>query len=129
MTLEQQRAATAHGHLQDVPDKKDQKLYGTMAQKLPALIRNAGLCQAIYFVRSRKKEALDKLLGHLAEQLRRVDPELTTVDSLCATVRNADVGRYVWLTRETLATVTWYGRLARSEWGILPGDEPEDGRT
>ena len=129
MTLEQQRAATAHRHVQEVPDKKDQKTYGSMAQKLPALIRSAGLCQAIYFVKSRKKDALDRLLAHLAEQLTRVDPQITNVDSLCASVRGADVGHYVWLTREALATVSWYGRLARSEWGILPGDEPEDRTT
>jgi CRISPR type III-B/RAMP module-associated protein Cmr5 len=126
MTLEQQRAAMAHGHLRDVTEKNDQKRYGAMAQKLPALIRNAGLCQAVHFVKSRGKSPLDTLLKHLAEQLKRIDPEITEVDSLCRRIRGADVSEYVWLTREALATVSWYGRLARSEWGILPGEDVED---
>lgn len=124
MTLEQQRAATAYQHVQLVTEKKDRVLYGAMAQKLPALIRNAGLCQALHFVKSRKNSVLDKLLEHLSSQLHRIDPGITSGDSLCAQVREADLSHYVWLTREALATITWYGRLARSEWNVLPGDEP-----
>lgn len=124
MTLEQQRAATAYQHVQVVTEKKDRVLYGAMAQKLPALIRNAGLCQALHFVKSRKNPVLDKLLEHLALQLRRIDQDITDSDSLCAQVRKAELAHYVWLTREALATITWYGRLARSEWNVLPSDDP-----
>jgi CRISPR type III-B/RAMP module-associated protein Cmr5 len=122
MTLEQTRAAMAYGHLEKVTTKEDRTLYGSMAQKLPALIRSAGLCQAIYFVKSRKKPALDTLLGHLSEQLGRVDPKIHDLDSLCARARETPLANYVWLTREALASVSWYGRLARSEWNVLPGD-------
>lgn len=126
MTLEQKRAALAFEHLGEVTERKEQKVYGAMAQKLPALIRSAGLCQALHFVKSRGKAPLNTLLGHLGQQLQRVEPGITDMDSLCTLVRRADISHYVWLTRETLATVSWYGRLARSEWGILPGDEPSD---
>jgi CRISPR-associated protein Cmr5 len=128
MTLEQQRAAMAFEHVKTVTDKKDQKVYGAMAQKLPALIRSAGLCQALHFVKSRSKQPLDVLLKHLGEQLTRVDSAITDMTSLCTRAREVDVADYVWLTREVLASVSWYGRLARSEWGILPGDEPGDDR-
>ena len=94
-----------------------------MAQKLPVLIRTAGLCQAVHFVKSRGKPALDTLLDHVAEQLKRIDPQIEGMNGLCEKIRDADVSKYVWLTREALATVSWYGRLARSEWGILPGQE------
>lgn len=129
MTLEQKRAALAYQHVQQVTDGVQQKLYGGMAQKLPALIRGAGLCQALYFVKSRGKgsrEVLLTLLDHLGEQLSRVDATITDRESLCKKAREADLPDYVWLTRETLATVSWYGRLARSEWGVLPGDMPEN---
>jgi CRISPR/Cas system CMR-associated protein Cmr5 small subunit len=126
MTLEQQRAAMAFDHLKAVTEKKDQKVYGAMALKLPALIRSAGLCQAIHFVKSRKKEALDQLLDHVALQLQRVDSGITERESLCKQVRKAEVAAYVWLTREALASITWYGRLARSEWGIDPSVDPND---
>lgn len=123
MTLEQQRAAMAYAHVQKVPEKADQKIYGSMAQKLPALIRTAGLCQALYFVKSRGKKPLETFLGHLAEQLKRVDPQIADMDKLLERVRDAKIGHYVWLTREALASVGWYARLARSEWGILPGED------
>jgi CRISPR type III-B/RAMP module-associated protein Cmr5 len=122
MTLEQTRAAMAYGHLEKVTTKDDRTLYGSMAQKLPALIRAAGLCQAIHFVKSRQKPVLENLLSHLADQLKRIDTEIKGVESLCTRVREADLAHYVWLTREALAAVSWYGRLARSEWGVLPGD-------
>jgi len=122
MTLEQTRAAMAYEHLRDVTTDDDRDLYGSMAQKLPALIRAAGLCQAIHFVKSRQKPALQRLLIHLAGQLKRVDSEIENEDSLCKRVREADLAHYVWLTREALASVSWYGRLARSEWGVVPGD-------
>ena len=125
MTLEQQRAAMAYAHVQTVTERPHQKTYGSMAQKLPALIRTAGLCQALYFVKSRGKEPLRTLLGHLAEQLSRVDPQITDMERLLEKVRAANVGNYVWLTREALASIGWYARLARSEWGILPGEDDE----
>lgn len=123
MTLEQQRAAMAYAHVGGVTDDKERKLYGAMAQKLPALIRNSGLCQALHFVKSRGKPPLNNLLIHLGQQLKRVDSDIEGIDSLCAKVREADVTKYVWLTQEALSSVSWYGRLARSEWGILPGEE------
>lgn len=127
MTLEQQRAAMAFGHLAEVTGEKDRKNYGGMALKLPALIRSAGLCQALHFVKSRpSKPALGILLNHLAEQLRRIDSRITDATSLCTQVRGADVATYVWLTREALASVSWYGRLARSEWGIVPGEDEDN---
>jgi CRISPR-associated protein Cmr5 len=127
MTLEQKRAAMAFKHLKEVTDKEDRKVYGSMAQKLPALIRSAGLCQALHFVKSReKKPPLKKLLDHLAVQLQRVDATISDKDSLCDRIREAPVAQYVWLTREALASVSWYGRLARSEWGVLPTDAERD---
>jgi CRISPR-associated protein Cmr5 len=124
MTLEQDRAALAYQHVQTVTDEDHRKIYGSMAQKLPALIRSAGLCQALHFVKSRGKAPLNTLLDHLGVQLHRADSDISNAESLCRKARSADLSHYVWLTREVLASVGWYGRLSRSEWGILPGTEP-----
>lgn len=127
MTLEQERAALAFQHVQTISDEEQRKIYGSMAQKLPALIRSAGLCQALHFVKSRGKTSqapLKLLLDHLGEQLKRADDGISDADSLCKRARLADLAHYVWLTREVLASVGWYARLSRSEWGILPGTEP-----
>ena len=125
MTLEQQRAALAYRHVSLVKEsaETERKIYGSMALKLPVLIRTAGLCQALHFIRSRKKEALDTLLQHLAEQLRRVDSAIDGADGLLAKVRAADLSQYLWLSREALAAVEWYARLAQSELKI---DRTED---
>lgn len=124
MTLEQQRAALAYQHVQKVPrDDKSKDTYGSMAQKLPVLIRTAGLCQAVHFVRSRKKEILDTLLDHVAEQLTRVDSGITNGGSLCNRVRNAELSQYLWLTREALASAEWYSRLSQSELGVDRGTD------
>jgi len=132
MTLEQQRAAAAHRHVLAIAaaypgeENKDRKQYASMAQKLPVLIRSAGLCQALHFVRSRTQDqeitVFSQLLDHLAEQLRRTDPAITNGGSLCAEVRQADLQRYLWLTREALASAEWYARLSQSELGVAKGD-------
>lgn len=127
MTLEQDRAALAYEHVKPITEEKDRKVYGGMAQKLPALIRGSGLCQALHFVKSRGKDPLNLLLEHLGKQLARVDSQITGMESLCARARTAPLADYVWLTRETLSSVSWYGRLARSEWGVLPGADEDGG--
>jgi CRISPR-associated protein Cmr5 len=127
MTLEQQRAALAYQHVQQVPrdNQKATDLYGSMAQKLPVLIRTAGLCQAVHFVRSRKKEVLNTLLNHMAIQLQRVDAEITDGTSLCDRVRNAELSQYLWLTREALASAEWYSRLSQSELDVVRGTDAD----
>ena len=133
MTLEQKRAALAFKHVRQVKEstaaedkKADRNLYGSMAQKLPVLIRTAGLCQALHFVRSRKKDVLDELLDHLAEQLKRAEPDITGRESLCEQAREADLQSYLWLSREALASAEWYARLAQSELDVPrgTGDRP-----
>jgi CRISPR-associated protein Cmr5 len=130
MTLEQQRAAAAYEHIQAIAaahtkDSKERKQYASMAQKLPVLIRSAGLCQALHFLKSRGKDeersVLGKLLAHLAAQLQRTDPAIVGGDSLCDRARQADLSHYLWMTREALSTAEWYARLAQSELEIPRG--------
>lgn len=117
MTLQQARALKAFEDVSEVSRQDDEfrTTYGTMALKLPALVRTAGLCQALHFVRSREKVALNKLLDHLGRQLARVDPGIRDGESLCKRAREAELAVYLQLTRETIATLTWYARLAQSE--------------
>lgn len=126
MTLEQKRASKAYGHVQEVSEA-DKDSYGAMVLKLPVLIRTAGLCQALHFLRSRKVDVIrDLLLQHLAEQLERVEPALANfpreakAEELLKAVREAGLAQYLWLSREALATVEWYARLAQSELKMDP---------
>ncbi len=130
MTLEQKRASLAFGHVQAIAEKypskdaPERQQYGTLAAKLPALIQAAGLCQAVHFVRSRRPKKENQpdlptlLLSHLADQLQRVDRKIKNADSLCEQIREAPTAAYLWLSREAVASATWYARLAKSELGV-----------
>jgi len=106
-----------------------QKRYGSVVHGLPALIRNAGLSQALHFVLSRKDAEARLVLAHLAAQLAAIDavikaaPENGRTDALLKAARESDVGRYLRLTQEALACVTWYKRLVQ---GVLGVDASED---
>jgi CRISPR-associated protein Cmr5 len=125
MTLEQQRAGLAFEQIKDLSNRREEEAkrdYAPMAQKLPILIRSAGLCQALHFVRSRhKRPVLAELLDHLAAQLRRTDPTIADGAGLCERARQAGLTDYLWMTREALACAEWYARLSQSELGVERG--------
>jgi CRISPR-associated protein Cmr5 len=94
--------------------------YGSMAHKLPVLIRTAGLAQALEFVQSRGKDEHKKLLEHLEET---VLPDRTQGKSLLKRSREAKLGEYTRLTRDCLGALLWYKRFAESVLGVKLGDE------
>lgn len=117
MTREQKRAKSAFErvskHKERPQDWRDQ--YGGMAHKLPVLVRQAGLAQALAFVESRGKDAHRALLEDLAQSL-----ELSKADLLRQS-REAKLGEYLRLTREALAVAQWYKRFAQSVLDVEAG--------
>ncbi|MEW6405862.1 MAG: type III-B CRISPR module-associated protein Cmr5 [Chloroflexota bacterium] len=119
-TLEQQYAAAiylkvdAFGQAHPGEDNKDRKRYGVMAQKLPVLVRQAGLAQALAFVDAKatgaNKEAYSQLLKDLAEVLREED--------LLKKSREDEMPSYTRLTRHTLLALTWFKRFSQSILGV-----------
>jgi CRISPR-associated protein Cmr5 len=128
-SLDQQRALLAHEHVSEVEawsDEKRKKKYGGMVHRLPALVRSAGLSQALHFVSSRKSEDQTRVLEHLAGQLQRVDAAIQGREGLLRAVREAPLPKYLVLTREALACVDWYRRLVQGELGIEAGEQDDD---
>ncbi|WP_437485790.1 type III-B CRISPR module-associated protein Cmr5 [Sorangium sp. So ce1014] len=128
-SLDQQRALLAHEHITAVkalPDEKQRKRYGGMVHRLPALVRSAGLSQALHFVSSRKPPEQKLVLEHLADQLKHIDPSIKGGAALLDAVRRAELPRYLALTREALACVDWYRRLVQGELGIEAGEQDDD---
>jgi CRISPR-associated protein Cmr5 len=124
-TLDQERAKLAFAHVGVVKgwnDEARQKKYASIVHGMPALLRSAGLSQALHFVLSRKHEDQTLFLVHLADQLARVDARITGRDQLLAEVRGADLTRYLRLTQEALACVDWYRRFVQGVLGIEQGD-------
>src|SRR5690606_40306187 len=96
-TLEQQRARLAFEHVEEVgrSDKAAQKKYASIVHAAPALLRSAGLSQALHFVASRSDESQRLYLDHLAAQLARVDARVASPEALLDRVRTAPVADYL----------------------------------
>ncbi len=124
---EQLYAATIYEQVKAIadayPDEKDKrrKQYGSMAHKLPILVRQAGLVQALAFVESRGKDPHKQLLGHLAETVGEGNAGQVLDRS-----RTAGLEDYMLLTEKTLLALKWYKRFAQSVLKVKPTDEVEE---
>lgn len=126
---DRERAAKAYTHVSAYLDeqgspKKGAKKYATIVHKLPSLLQSAGLCQALHFASTRDAE-MQKIVGHLATQLNRVNPKIKTADDLLARAREADLTEYLQLTQEAVACAGWYRRMVQGVLKVEAGDEEE----
>lgn len=125
-TLEQEFAeqvynkAVAYGnaHPKDSPERDK---YGSMAHKLPILVRTAGLAEALAFVESRSKDPHKALLEDLAQVVSDQGREVFVGQS-----RKADLQEYVYLTRRTMLALKWFKRFAQS---VLEVEATEEGES
>jgi CRISPR-associated protein Cmr5 len=97
-------------------NKQECKEYGSMAHKLPVLVRQAGLIQALAYVHTRGKDSQKVLLEHLAQTLGY------SRDDFLQKARTAELPEYILLTRQTLWALEWYKRFAQSILGVEPGE-------
>lgn len=95
-----------------------QKKYGSMAHKLPVLIRMAGLAQALSFVEARGTDEHKKLLEHLAAVVEE--------GNLAARSRTANLNDYTRLTHHVLSALLWYKRFAVSVLHVEASDAGEE---
>jgi CRISPR-associated protein Cmr5 len=110
------------------------KEYGSMAHKLPVLIRTAGLAQALAFVeasgskKQEQKQALHphrQLLEDLAKTIVQSNAErFQNAATLLTASREQEIDEYLRLTREALAALLWFKRFAQSVLDVEAGDEP-----
>lgn len=110
MTRDQQRAWSAYqrvvGHRDK--DKAWREKYGGMAHRLPVLVRQAGLVQALAFVQAKGEEPYLTLLDDLAHTVGM------SREDLLGRSRTSALAEYLRLTRELLRTAQWYRRFAQS---------------
>jgi len=122
-TLQQKYANTVYQRIQDVKntyknDEQKQKAYGALALKLPVLIRQAGLIQALTFVAARQRDAhKQRILDDLAQVLG-----LGSGDVLLKRARTASLSEYMFLTQQVLWALEWFKRFAQSELKVEPGE-------
>ncbi|NOZ30005.1 MAG: type III-B CRISPR module-associated protein Cmr5 [Chloroflexi bacterium] len=123
ISLEQRYAASIYDQVKaregEYPgDSRERKQYGSMAHKLPILVRQAGLVQALEFVNSRDRGPYRALLEDLAQVVGVNDGE-----GLLATSRCADLADYIYLTNQVMLALKWYKRFAQSVLGVEPAEE------
>ncbi len=95
--------------------QKQRNKYGAMAQKLPLLIRTAGLAQAIGFLEAKSEKASEEpnllLLKDLSEV---IEVEMKLDGKFPDKCRNAEMTEYLRLTQNTLAALLWFKRYSVS---------------
>ena len=122
-TRDQEYAVHAYNQVKTVKHMPEaaRDRYGSMAHKLPILIRTAGLAQALAFVNARGKKEHKDLLDDLARTLKQQNRE-----NLAETAMNAGLSEYIYLTQQTLAALLWYKRFAQSVLDVQPGTEESE---
>jgi len=122
-TRDQEYAVDAYNRVKTIKSlsKTARDHYGSMAHKLPILIRTAGLAQALAFVNARGKKEHKDLLDDLARTLKQQNRE-----NLAETAMNAGLSEYIYLTQQTLAALLWYKRFAQSVLDVQPGTEESE---
>lgn len=125
-TRDQKMAADIYNRVQAVAESKDEQLkqeYRTMTMKLPALIRTAGLVQALAFVEGRDSKNVQHVLDDLAQTLAFDDR-----DALLKQSREAGLPQYMYLTTQVLDALLWYRRAVQMHLGKRnSGSEGEAG--
>jgi len=142
LTREQRYAGDVYTRIQAVlawSDEQQKKQYGSLAHKLPVLIRTNGLAQALAFVAARNTDDPQReryspqlqLIKDLAAVLIATNaltpaPELpahasdrqqdiTRMQHLLTRSRDADFNEYLRLTESALEALLWFKRFAQSE--------------
>ena len=105
-TRNQRYAGSIYDQVQSVPAEQRGEYEG-MAQKLPILIRTAGLAQALAFAQTRG-QAAQRLLDDLANVV-----EAGTGEGLLSRSRQDQLPKYMRLTQEVLTALLWYKRFAQ----------------
>jgi CRISPR-associated protein Cmr5 len=111
-TRSQEYAAAIYKQVSEMEgkSKEDQKKYGSMAHKLPVLVRTAGLAQALAFVDARGSDPAKQLLAHLASVIKE--------EQLLVRSREGELVEYMHLTQKVMTALVWYKRFTQSVLGI-----------
>jgi CRISPR-associated protein Cmr5 len=123
-TREQVRAATAHEVISKVKEQAGAQEFGRQCLRLPALIHQCGLCQALAFLETKKSGSVS-IVESLAQVLSAPQHDLDGA-KLASQAREVGMVEYQWLSREALKSAQWLKRYAEAILKVKPGDTAED---
>lgn len=122
-TREQEYAAIVFRQVSDNIAPQNKAKYGTMAHKLPVLVRTAGLAQALAFVAASSEAARGQLLDHLAYVTMQTDRDTLLKRSRGDAPGWDRLSQYMLLTQQVLDALVWYKRFAETVLDIRGTDE------
>jgi CRISPR-associated protein Cmr5 len=125
-TREQRYAAAIFSQVSNLPVEPPsyRTKYGSMAHKLPVLIRTAGLAQALAFVDARGGPEHHLLLDHLAQVLGHSNRARLLSMSRGEIEGPTSLSQYMRLSQQALDALLWYKRFAQSVLGVTGTEEP-----
>lgn len=128
-TFHDERSKVNPSAKQDPKSDPEIKKYGSLAHKLPVLIRTGGLAQALSFIQARNKEGTSqrRLLQDFEAVLKDKKIQVLASDKrLAEQSREADFEEYMRLTEASLEALLWFKRFAESELQIDSGNADQE---
>jgi len=114
-TLQQKRAAHAHGQVTSLNEKTFQvKEYGSLVRGLPATIQTDGIGAALAFLLAKGKEHHRGAYGHLEDWLRQPE-QFNFNGDLLDWLLKQPTGVYRQVTNEALAYLVWLKRFVEAK--------------
>jgi CRISPR type III-B/RAMP module-associated protein Cmr5 len=114
VTRHQHWSAEALKRVSAKKDQSDEGKYRTLCMKMPGLIKQAGLVQALVFMKSREKDIGETFVKDLASVHGAKD--------LLHDAQTAELAPYLALTSDLSQISIWFRRFAQIE---LKGDAEE----
>jgi CRISPR-associated protein Cmr5 len=130
LTRDQQYAEAVWKRIEQYqPEQIEAKKYGSVAHKIPVLIRSAGLLQTLAYCTSKFIETTDprrSMTNHFAEII--LNDAAATAQDLMNYVKTLDILEYMQYTRKALAVSSWFKRFAESHLKVKATDATDDER-
>ncbi len=110
------RVAAIEARSQEYKDR-----YGSLAHRLPVLIRSAGLAQALAYIEARGKDEGKQLLIDLASVLG-----IASSSAFITQARESQLTEYMHLTQQSLDALLWFKRFAQTILKVAANTDNKD---
>lgn len=120
-TRSQRMAQAAFQSIEEAAKQPWKEKYGRFCVRLPALIQQCGLCQALTFLRAKATDEHAKPLQQLLDDLAGASGWAENGEALLQQVRTVDMTTYQRMTMELLRCAEWFERYAEAYLKIQRG--------
>ncbi|GMV43316.1 MAG: hypothetical protein AMXMBFR64_50320 [Myxococcales bacterium] len=112
MTRQQKWSVEAHKYVLAKKEDGAKAKYNTFCRKMPSIIQQGGLVQALVFVLARGGDVGKGFVGDLAKTYGAAGE-----DALLKRAQDAELADYLALSRDLIDVAVWFRRFAQIELG------------